>query len=85
MDTGQGIAEGALTHIFDLFSQVRPDEGNGLGIGLSVVREIVVLHGGSIEARSEGTGKGSEFIISLPLAASAQPPESSWPPDEALI
>jgi signal transduction histidine kinase len=85
VDTGQGIAEGALTHIFDLFSQVRPDEGTGLGIGLSVVREIVVLHGGSIEARSEGTGKGSEFIISLPLASSAQPPESSWPPDEALI
>jgi two-component system CheB/CheR fusion protein len=71
VDTGQGIAAGALARIFDLFSQVRPYEGTGLGIGLSVVREIVALHGGSIEARSEGTGKGSEFIVTLPLAASA--------------
>jgi signal transduction histidine kinase len=71
VDTGQGIAADALTRIFDLFSQVRPDEGTGLGIGLSVVRDIVAQHGGSIEARSEGSGKGSEFIVTLPLAASA--------------
>ena len=68
-DTGQGIAADALTRIFDLFAQVRPDEGTGLGIGLSVVRDIVAQHGGSIEARSEGSGKGSEFIVTLPLAS----------------
>jgi signal transduction histidine kinase len=67
-DTGRGIETEALPHLFDLYSQSRPQEGTGLGIGLSVVREIVVLHGGSIEARSEGAGKGSEFIVTLPAA-----------------
>jgi signal transduction histidine kinase len=67
-DTGQGIAPEALPHIFDLFEQVRPFETAGLGIGLSVVREIVALHEGRIEVRSEGPGHGSEFIIMLPLA-----------------
>ena len=66
-DTGRGIENEALPHVFDLFSQTRPRDGTGLGIGLSVVREIVLLHGGSIEARSEGSGKGSEFIVTLPL------------------
>jgi signal transduction histidine kinase len=67
-DTGRGLDHESLTHIFDLFSQVRPAEGAGLGIGLSVVREIVALHQGRIEARSEGPGKGSEFIVTLPRA-----------------
>jgi signal transduction histidine kinase len=67
-DTGRGIDTEALPHVFDLFSQTRPRDGAGLGIGLSVVREIVLLHGGSVEARSEGSGKGSEFIVTLPLA-----------------
>jgi two-component system CheB/CheR fusion protein len=67
-DTGRGIEPEALLHIFDLFSQVRPGEAVGLGIGLSVVREIVGLHKGRIEARSEGLGHGSEFIVTLPLA-----------------
>jgi signal transduction histidine kinase len=67
-DTGRGIEDGALLHIFDLFSQVRPSETAGVGIGLSVVREIVALHGGRIEARSEGSGHGSEFVVTLPLA-----------------
>jgi PAS domain S-box-containing protein len=68
-DTGRGIEAEALTRIFDLFSQVRPSEGGGLGVGLSVVREIVALHGGRIEAQSKGPGHGSEFIVTLPLAA----------------
>lgn len=73
-DTGRGIEPEALTHIFDLFSQVRrPSEVAGLGIGLSVVREIVALHQGRIEARSEGPGHGSDFIVTLPLA----PPPAS--------
>lgn len=71
-DTGQGIEPEALLHIFDLFTQVRPFEGEGLGIGLNVAREIVALHGGRIEARSDGQGLGSEFIVTLPIA----PPEA---------
>ena len=67
-DTGRGIEADALPHVFDLFSQERPQEGTGLGIGLTVAREIVLRHGGSIEARSEGLRKGSEFVIRLPLA-----------------
>lgn len=65
-DTGCGIEADALSHIFDLYSQVRPAETHGLGIGLSVVREIVALHEGHVEARSEGPGRGSQFIVSLP-------------------
>ena len=67
-DTGRGIDRDALAHIFDLFAQMRPAEGAGLGLGLSVVREIVALHKGRIEARSEGSGHGTEFIVSLPIA-----------------
>jgi signal transduction histidine kinase len=65
-DTGRSIEAGAMPHVFDLFSQMRPREGNGLGLGLSIVREIVLLHGGSIEARSDGAGKGCEFVVTLP-------------------
>jgi two-component system, sensor histidine kinase len=68
VDTGRGIEAEALPHVFDLFSQTRPQEGIGLGVGLNVVREIVLLHGGTIEARSDGVRKGTEFIVSLPLA-----------------
>jgi signal transduction histidine kinase len=67
-DTGRGIEAEALPHVFDLFSQARPHEGTGLGIGLSVARDIVLRHGGSIDARSEGVRQGSEFVIRLPLA-----------------
>jgi signal transduction histidine kinase len=67
-DTGRGIETEALPHLFDLYSQSRPQEGTGLGIGLSVVREIVLLHGGNIEAQSDGAGRGSEFIVTLPVA-----------------
>jgi signal transduction histidine kinase len=59
----------ALSHIFDLFSQVRPFDSVGLGIGLSVVREIVTLHRGRVEAHSLGLGHGSEFVVTLPAAA----------------
>lgn len=67
-DTGRGIAADALHHIFDMFTQATPDE-RGLGIGLTVVRGLVERHGGSVEARSDGVGKGSEFIVRLPIAA----------------
>jgi signal transduction histidine kinase len=72
-DTGRGIEADALPHVFELFSQEHPDEGTGLGIGLAVAREIVLRHGGSIEARSDGVGHGSEFLIRLPLTGLSTP------------
>ncbi|HJU72215.1 MAG TPA: ATP-binding protein [Gemmatimonadaceae bacterium] len=74
-DTGIGIPPDALPRIFEMFAQVdrslEKSQG-GLGIGLTLVKRLVELHGGSVEARSEGVGKGSEFVARLPiLAASA--------------
>jgi PAS domain S-box-containing protein len=74
-DTGIGISPEALDTIFDLFSQATPAlerSQGGLGIGLSLVRGLVELHGGTIEARSRGLGKGSEFVIRLPLAPAGE-------------
>jgi PAS domain S-box-containing protein len=70
-DTGIGIAGDRLRHVFEMFSQETPAlerAQGGLGIGLSLVRGLVELHGGSVEATSEGTGRGSEFIVRLPVA-----------------
>ena len=70
-DDGVGIAADLLPHIFDLFVQGRQGadrSAGGLGIGLAVVRSLVALHGGSTEARSQGPGMGSTFIVRLPLA-----------------
>ena len=68
-DNGSGIAADALPSIFDLFTQedrsLSRSQG-GLGIGLTVVRSMVELHGGKIEARSGGLGHGSEFVVTLP-------------------
>ena len=73
-DQGIGIAAESLSEIFEIFSQVdttsERSEG-GLGIGLALVKGLAELHGGTIEARSEGLGCGSEFILQLPLAATA--------------
>jgi signal transduction histidine kinase len=69
-DSGIGIPAETLPHVFRMFVQARQSVARsqgGLGIGLSVVRRLVEMHGGSVEARSEGTGKGSEFIIRLPV------------------
>jgi signal transduction histidine kinase/ActR/RegA family two-component response regulator len=71
-DTGIGIPPEMLSHIFGLFSQVeRPQErtGGGLGIGLSLVKSLTEMHGGSVEAHSGGPGQGSEFILRWPLPA----------------
>ncbi len=67
-DDGVGIERGLLTKIFEPFTQVRPlgASSAGLGIGLTLVRELVVLHGGRVEARSSGLGHGSEFVVTLP-------------------
>jgi PAS domain S-box-containing protein len=70
-DTGMGIPPEVLPRVFDLFAQgeraLARSEG-GLGIGLTIVRRLVELHGGSVSARSEGPGQGSEFIVRLPAA-----------------
>jgi two-component system CheB/CheR fusion protein len=67
-DNGRGIDSAVLPGIFDLFTRGAPDV-RGFGIGLAVTRRLVELHGGTIEARSAGAGHGSEFVVSLPLAA----------------
>ena len=71
-DTGQGIAPNQLSRVFEMFAQsasVTTRAKGGLGIGLALVREIVTLHGGRVEAFSEGLGKGSRFSVWLPLTA----------------
>lgn len=72
-DNGVGIAAEHLPHIFEMFAQVGSDSNpqstkGGLGIGLALVRGLVELHGGSVEARSDGIGTGSEFLVRLPIA-----------------
>jgi CheY-like chemotaxis protein len=76
-DSGIGIPPDELPQVFDLFSQVRSHQGHtggGLGIGLALVRRLLQLHGGSVEAHSAGIGRGSTFTVRLPLAAAAQAP-----------
>jgi PAS domain S-box-containing protein len=67
-DSGIGIEPQHLPHIFEMFSQYAHGEEGGIGIGLSLVRGIVELHGGSVEAHSRGLDQGSEFVVRLPLA-----------------
>jgi PAS domain S-box-containing protein len=70
-DNGVGIPTEMLPRIFELFTQVESSRSmsqGGLGIGLSLVKDLVTLHGGSVQVRSEGTGKGSDFAVRLPSA-----------------
>jgi len=82
-DTGEGISADFLPHVFERFRQ--GDASNtrshgGLGLGLAVVRHLVELHGGTIEARSEGEGRGATFTVVLPVADPAPlPPEAPAP------
>jgi len=73
-DDGMGIAPEMLPRIFDLFTQVdsaRAHSQGGLGIGLALVKDLVALHGGSVQGRSEGPGHGSQFSVRLPLRGEA--------------
>lgn len=71
-DNGRGIPADVLPHVFDMFAKgVGPSSvltDGGLGVGLTLVRELVTAHGGRVEARSDGPGTGSEFLVCLPLA-----------------
>nr|WP_293248854.1 ATP-binding protein [Panacagrimonas sp.] len=85
-DNGIGIAAGHLTKIFEMFSQLDHSltrGQGGLGIGLSLVRSLVELHGGQVVAHSDGEGKGSEFTIRLPVIPAPQVPLSGAPPARA--
>ena len=76
-DSGVGIAPEILPRVFDLFVQEREvldRSQGGLGIGLTIVRSLVERHGGSVSARSDGAGRGSEFIVRLPSAAQPTSP-----------
>jgi PAS domain S-box-containing protein len=78
-DKGRGIPPELLPRIFDLFTQADDEgdsAGHGLGLGLGLVKSIVQMHGGTVQARSEGDGKGAEIIVRLPLR---QPPSADAP------
>ncbi|MDQ6683799.1 MAG: response regulator [Pseudomonadota bacterium] len=83
-DNGIGISAAQIQEVFVMFAQVQgeaPRSRGGLGIGLSLVRHLVELHGGRVEALSDGLGKGSEFVVSLPLPRAAE--DAGEPADAA--
>jgi signal transduction histidine kinase len=73
-DNGRGIDPALLPRIFDVFVQAKKPGDAGLGLGLAIVKRIVAMHEGTVTAASDGLGKGSEFLVRLPL-----PPEASVP------
>jgi signal transduction histidine kinase len=77
-DTGIGIEPEMLPQVFELFAQADSSLARtrgGLGLGLSLVRKLIELHGGTVEARSDGPGCGSEFVIRLPVSQRTLPPD----------
>ncbi|HEU4460038.1 MAG TPA: PAS domain S-box protein [Methylibium sp.] len=79
-DNGIGIEPGQLSRVFQMFAQLTPAlerSAGGLGIGLALTRGLVELHHGTIEARSEGPGKGSEFVVRLPRPALSDGPDGA--------
>jgi PAS domain S-box-containing protein len=87
-DEGVGIAPEMLDGIFEAFVQ-QPQSldrsKGGLGLGLAIVRNLVALHGGTVSASSQGVGKGSEFVVELPLATGAEQPEQAGTPAAAGV
>ena len=84
LDTGIGIAKEAQVRVFDLFTRIHsgdPIESSGLGIGLALAKQLVELHNGHIEVRSDGEGCGSEFLVYLPIVTTADslPPTATEP------
>jgi CheY-like chemotaxis protein len=78
-DTGPGISRKLLPHVFDLFTQAERTldrSQGGLGIGLTLVKLLVEMHGGSVEARNTDTGSGAELIVRLPASAAIPTPPS---------
>jgi CheY-like chemotaxis protein len=86
-DSGVGISADMLPRVFDMFVQGGREHGGGpggLGLGLTLVRRIVELHGGTVEAASEGPGRGSVFTVRLPaIAVPAEPADQPPPPRSA--
>jgi PAS domain S-box-containing protein len=85
-DTGEGIEAGALPHVFEIFHQADSTttrRHGGLGLGLAIVRHIVDLHGGRVEASSPGRGRGAIFTVLLPMLADA-PQDAAPPPPPRL-
>ena len=83
-DNGVGIAREMLPQVFDMFMQVESSTDRsqgGLGIGLTLVRRLVEMHGGKIEVRSAGLGKGSEFLVRLPTLAEPAPESARKTPE----
>jgi PAS domain S-box-containing protein len=79
-DSGIGISADMVPHVFEMFAQERQalDRSHGgLGLGLTIVKSLIELHHGTIEARSDGVGRGSEFVIRLPSASAVAPVEST--------
>ena len=84
-DSGMGIPKDALLGIFELFTQLDRTidrAKGGLGIGLTVVRRLVEMQGGTVVATSDGPGRGSEFVVRLPLA---QPPTPQYSRREIVL
>jgi PAS domain S-box-containing protein len=85
-DSGIGIPRDKLTRVFDMFAQVEAAGSRsqgGLGIGLAMVHSLVQMHGGTVEAHSEGPGRGSEFVVRLPLLATEAAPQEAPRPAAA--
>ena len=86
-DDGIGISPENLPALFEMFTQVDTSlerSRDGLGIGLTLVKTLVEMHGGAVEARSAGTGRGSEFIVRLPVASEVPKPAAPQAPAEPV-
>lgn len=86
-DTGQGIDPEFLAHVFERFTQANTTKARahgGLGLGLAIVRQLVELHGGTVEAKSEGVGTGATFVVALPIHQRTAAAEAAQTGEPAL-